>query len=71
VEVLFTLIVVLRTVLQVPSEFGDEAKHISAERREELAWRAGTPQRHLGNSAPGIPGWLYFLPDNRSARATN
>ena len=37
----------------------------------EECWRAGTPQRHLGNSAPGIPGPLYFLPDNRSARAAN
>jgi hypothetical protein len=25
----------------------------------------------LGNSAPGIPGPLYFLPDNRTARAAN
>ena len=34
----------------------------------EECWRAGTPQRHLGNSAPGILGPLYFLPGSRHAR---
>jgi hypothetical protein len=30
----------------------------------------GTPQRHLGNSAPGIPGPVYFTPDLRTLRTT-